>query len=243
MTGLRLNLDSFLKSFKNFFGTELMDFISAFSKRTRVLIPNFKNPFRLRSRTELITKVCEDKSVLDVGCTGMGGRLHKNISKVSTELVGIDIDSERVSEMKKKGFEVYNKDAESFTLDRKFNVIVAGEIIEHLNNPSKFLDKAKNHLKSGGKLILTTPNIQSAHKIKKKISGGTSRKHHVLGFNKNLLKNLLERNGFEVIEMRNIDHDEPSVTLRGKLTNFLLPEMFRARIYTIAQYNPEKSPN
>lgn len=157
--------------------------------------------------------------------------------------MGIDIDSERVSEMKKEGFEVYNKDAESFTLDRKFNVIVAGEIIEHLNNPSKFLDKAKNHLKSGGKLILTTPNIQSAHKIKKKINENTSGKHNVLGFNKNLLKNLLERNGFEVIEMRNIDHDEASVTLRGKLTNFLLPEMFRARIYTIAQYNPEKSSN
>ncbi len=42
-------------------------------------------------------------------------------------------------------------------LDRKFDTIVAGEVIEHLSNPGKFLESCKKHLKPNGRLIITTP--------------------------------------------------------------------------------------
>jgi SAM-dependent methyltransferase len=43
-------------------------------------------------------------------------------------------------------------------LSTKFDTIIAGEIIEHLDNPTNFLKFCYNHLNKGGFLILTTPN-------------------------------------------------------------------------------------
>ena len=43
-------------------------------------------------------------------------------------------------------------------LGRKFDVIVTGEILEHLPNQGLFLENAERHLKKKGVQILTTPN-------------------------------------------------------------------------------------
>lgn len=44
---------------------------------------------------------------------------------------------------------------------RQFDAVVASEIIEHLENPRHFARQISALLKSGGKLILSTPNIDS----------------------------------------------------------------------------------
>lgn len=185
----------------------------------------------VKSRIELIRKICKDKFVLDIGCTGMDGRLYKQIVEVSSEAIGIDIDSEKVSEFKESGYEVYCQDAESFSLDKNFDVIVAGELMDYLGNPAEFLNRARDHLKDDGKLVLTVPNIQSAYHIKRTISGDQY-KGKLMAFTKPHLRNLLEKKGFEVIKIKNINHDRLST--RGKLTNFFLPQTFRPRIFAVA---------
>lgn len=42
--------------------------------------------------------------------------------------------------------------------DSVFDTVIAGELIEHLLNPALFLLEAKRVLKTGGRLIITTPN-------------------------------------------------------------------------------------
>lgn len=171
-------------------------------------------------RVSFILEECKSKKVLDIGCTGIGGRLHEKITQVSSKAVGIDIDQEKVNVMNKKGYEVYCQNAENFNFDQKFDVIVAGELIEHLENPGIFLDSVKEHLFKGGRLIITTPNLQSAHKIKQNIVKSNSNENHILGFTKYLLRNLLRKKGFNIIKIRNIEHDEEAMTLRGKFSNF-----------------------
>jgi 2-polyprenyl-3-methyl-5-hydroxy-6-metoxy-1,4-benzoquinol methylase len=68
--------------------------------------------------------------------------LHGVLKRNFDTVIGIDI-SEEVLELRKYGYEVYVVNAEDFDLDRKFETIVVGELIEHLSNPGKFLECAK----------------------------------------------------------------------------------------------------
>ena len=46
----------------------------------------------------------------------------------------------------------------SFSLDRKFDVVTAGDLIEHLANLDGFFTCVKNHLHLNGKFVISTPN-------------------------------------------------------------------------------------
>jgi SAM-dependent methyltransferase len=73
-------------------------------------------------------------------------------------VAGIDYDAKIVDDLGVMKYEdVHHANAESFRLARRFDTIVAGELLEHLSNPGMFLQRAKEHLVPGGKLILTTP--------------------------------------------------------------------------------------
>ncbi|MDE2150637.1 MAG: methyltransferase domain-containing protein, partial [Gammaproteobacteria bacterium] len=46
--------------------------------------------------------------------------------------------------------------------DNRFQAIVASEIIEHLENPRHFARQCDRLLAPGGRMVLTTPNIENA---------------------------------------------------------------------------------
>ena len=48
--------------------------------------------------------------------------------------------------------------ADLIDMDERFNTVIAGEIIEHLNDPLRFLAGCYHILNPGGRLILSTPN-------------------------------------------------------------------------------------
>lgn len=74
------------------------------------------------------------------------------------EVVGIDMLDEEIKMLQERGYNVQAQNAEKMDFNRKFDTIVAGELIEHLSNPGKFLRKSSQHLRPGGSLIITTPN-------------------------------------------------------------------------------------
>jgi 2-polyprenyl-3-methyl-5-hydroxy-6-metoxy-1,4-benzoquinol methylase len=114
---------------------------------------------------EAIVEWVKGPRVLDVGCTGheveagspywLHGRLRERFANV----MGIDISEENVRALREMGFVgVHVASAEDFELPERFETIVAGEVIEHLSNPGRFLEAARKHLEDGGRLVLTTPN-------------------------------------------------------------------------------------
>lgn len=74
------------------------------------------------------------------------------------DVLGIDILEEEINTLQEMGYNVRKQNAENMKFDRKFDTIVAGELIEHLSNPGNFLKKSSKYLRSGGNLIISTPN-------------------------------------------------------------------------------------
>jgi len=74
-------------------------------------------------------------------------------------------DNESFSEFRLKDrFRFTNVDLNksfSRSIEGKFDLITAIEVIEHLENPRHFLRECNKLLRVGGKLIITSPNIES----------------------------------------------------------------------------------
>jgi 2-polyprenyl-3-methyl-5-hydroxy-6-metoxy-1,4-benzoquinol methylase len=96
--------------------------------------------------------------VLHVGCVGEGGEkfvLHSALCKSlsGSEIWGIDINADGIGELKRRAFRVLVGDAESMELDHQFDTIFAGELIEHLANPGRFLECCRRMLKPKRRLV------------------------------------------------------------------------------------------
>lgn len=168
------------------------------------------------SRWDFIRPIISGKKVLDVGPAELVGTinkekmerwLHGKMAEEANSILGLEINHEQVEAFRKLNYNIIQGSAEDFELEQRFDVIVAGELIEHLSNPGMFLEKVKKHLKKDGSLILTTPNRFSAITffdalIKNRIpSYDKEIAKHVFYLDENCLTDLLVRHGFKNIEI------------------------------------------
>ena len=130
---------------------------------------------RFYSKNEFIFSRCKNMNVLDLGCIEHDlfherilkkEWLHMNIKKVAKSLIGIDILKEYITELNEKGFNIVFGNVEKLDevteLDKKiFDVIIAGDLIEHLFNQGKFLDSIRLFCDKNTEVIITTPNCFS----------------------------------------------------------------------------------
>lgn len=97
--------------------------------------------------------------ILEVGC-GLGYFTYA-LAKHGYDVVGVDVSKEAIDEATVKyGNYFLNKDFFELVVpdDEKYDAILMIELIEHVDNPEKYLLHAKSLLKDGGELIVTTPN-------------------------------------------------------------------------------------
>lgn len=123
-------------------------------------------------RTEYILKQSENKRVLHVGCADYpvteeriekGNLLHSKITDIAKEVLGIDNSTEGIGILYKSGFanvKVY--DAENIKeLGTRFELILAGDVLEHMNNPSGLLNCISSSLTPDGEFLVALPNAYS----------------------------------------------------------------------------------
>lgn len=100
--------------------------------------------------------------VLDVGCGD--GTLSAMFSRYSERVAGIEVSQEACKIARSRGVEVARADVENYAFPfrpESFDVVVAGEVIEHMTDPDHFLQDITRVLKPDGYCILTTPNLAS----------------------------------------------------------------------------------
>jgi hypothetical protein len=163
-------------------------------------------------REKFLVNLCRDKVVLHLGCADstsfdehirIGRNLHAMINGVSRKSYGVDIDKQALEKLKKhyKISNIFEGNVEDLKLDfnEKFDVIICGEIIEHLNNPGLFLNGVKAYMESNTILVLTTPNVLSLKLLVYSLMN-KQRIHydHSMGFTFSLLETLLYRHNYHV---------------------------------------------
>jgi SAM-dependent methyltransferase len=92
----------------------------------------------------LVQRAPDTLDVLDYGC-GIGETIEYGRRNLQLNVWGTDIISPKVG-----------KEFFLSTVDRKFDVIVSCEVIEHLPNPLETFHKVKSWLKPGGALAFQT---------------------------------------------------------------------------------------
>ncbi|REJ78515.1 MAG: methyltransferase domain-containing protein [Acidobacteria bacterium] len=174
---------------------------------------------KLVQRIEKIEELCTGRSVLHLGCTNWpytkesldnDSLLHLSLDRLASELYGFDFDENGLEILRGKGVQnLYRANLEHLNevdLDRRFEVIVAGEMIEHLTNPGLFLRGIKRFMDRDTRLVITTVNAYCGMRFVQyalRGKGGTAEPvhpDHVSYFSYRTLRLLVEKEDLEVRE-------------------------------------------
>ena len=141
--------------------------------------------------------------IVDLAC-GAGRLLHYFLEKGYSQVEGVDLSPDQVALSRQIVPGVTQGNVIEFleAHPAQFDLITGYDIIEHFNKDEalRFLDAAYAALKSGGRLVLKTPN-----------NGGIWDEHryndltHEIGVNANLMRRLLRMVGFQEVEVREAD--------------------------------------
>ncbi|MGH9019079.1 MAG: class I SAM-dependent methyltransferase [Acidimicrobiales bacterium] len=199
-------------------------------RRGHVLQPVWDGTDSIRERYDAVRPLLRARSVLDVGCASRYGRadwLHGLLAQDTDDLVGIDMNAKVVGELRAAGYQVAVADAQDFDLGRTFEVVFAGELIEHLDNVHGFLTSVRRHLAPGGKLVLTTPNAFYIGNFIYRL-GGHARVHpqHTAWYCDSTLRRIVTVNGFGPVDIHYIGHASrtPARKLASATFRAVLPD-------------------
>jgi methionine biosynthesis protein MetW len=106
-------------------------------------------------------------AILDLGC-GNGELTMRVAQKVGAKMVaGIEIGWPAAKMSLSRGINVILGDVnDTFPFkDEVFDLVLANQIIEHLNNTDNFLREVRRVLKNGGSCIVATPNLSGLQNI------------------------------------------------------------------------------
>ncbi len=116
---------------------------------------------RAQNRLDLLAMVSpEAHDILEFGCgEGLLGEAIKKRQKA--RVVGIELDDEAAARARKRIDEVFNGDVREIVgiLNQRFDWIIGGDILEHLDEPWSFLTDLRRLTVPGGHLLLSIPNI------------------------------------------------------------------------------------
>jgi SAM-dependent methyltransferase len=168
---------------------------------------------RLVDRVALIRSLVRDRRVIDLGFVdegqmtakrGRGMWLHEIVRSEARECVGVDADEHGVLWARSLGFNANVGDVQDAASVAALGlepaeVVLAGELLEHLDRPAEFLEAVKLLLAPKGALVLTTPN---AHALTNVIGGLAGKElvnpDHVAWLSWRTLQTLLARHGWRL---------------------------------------------
>jgi 2-polyprenyl-3-methyl-5-hydroxy-6-metoxy-1,4-benzoquinol methylase len=118
-------------------------------------------------RIAFLISRCRGKKVLDLGCIQHTSKwavnnpdwLHKKLYDNAQYILGIDYLEADVIELNRLGFNIiYGDVTKPLHLNQKFDVIIAGNLIEHLSNFDGFFLNLDNWLAPDGEVLISTAN-------------------------------------------------------------------------------------
>jgi 2-polyprenyl-3-methyl-5-hydroxy-6-metoxy-1,4-benzoquinol methylase len=161
-------------------------------------------------RLDLLERISTDaRSILEFGCgeAALGAALK---ARQSCRVVGVELDRAAAAIARKRIDDVYNVDVREIVriLDEKFDWIVGGDILEHLDDPWMFLADLRRIASPGGRLLLSLPNIANASVIADLLAGrfdyvymGLTCAGHLRFFTRHSIEEMLHMSGWRPVEI------------------------------------------
>jgi ubiquinone/menaquinone biosynthesis C-methylase UbiE len=162
---------------------------------------------RLRKCASIIESLPPGR-LLDIGCSN--GDWAQHWQTRGWVAAGIDVNQDKIAIAKLAGIDARICDLNCNRIpfgDAQFDLIFAGEVIEHLIDTDGFLAEVRRCCKPGGNVLLTTPNLASFENRLRLLLGmypkwlnyNLEGSGHVRGYTPGTLKRQLATNGFRVL--------------------------------------------
>jgi 2-polyprenyl-3-methyl-5-hydroxy-6-metoxy-1,4-benzoquinol methylase len=165
---------------------------------------------RGQTRYDLLTRISpEAKAILEFGCgeAPLGEALKR---RQKCRVVGIELDPDAAAVAEKRIDAVYRGDVREIVsiLDERFDWIIGGDIVEHLDEPWSFLAELRRVALPGAHLLLSIPNLSNASVINDLLHGrfdyaymGLTCVGHLRFFTRQTLEDMLTIAGWAIAEI------------------------------------------
>jgi 2-polyprenyl-3-methyl-5-hydroxy-6-metoxy-1,4-benzoquinol methylase len=151
------------------------------------------------------------RRILDIGCGA--GRLGAALkARQPAEVTGIELDEAAATAARQHLDQVCAGDVERLEPDfaeGSFDAIVCGDVLEHLREPERLLQRARAWLAPEGRLIASIPNVRHHSVIRSLLEGnwtyesaGLLDRTHLRFFTRREIEKLFARAGLAIDELR-----------------------------------------
>jgi 2-polyprenyl-3-methyl-5-hydroxy-6-metoxy-1,4-benzoquinol methylase len=164
------------------------------------------------SHAHLIEMVGANKRVLDVGCDT--GYLGEALAAFGNRTSGVEVNQVTASEARKRLENVAVGDLERMDLIEifgrgAFDVVIFGDVLEHLRDPLPVLRQSRGLLAPGGSVLVSLPNVAHGdirlallHGRFRYTNVGILDETHTKFFTRDTLVEFLHDAGFVLVELR-----------------------------------------
>lgn len=159
--------------------------------------------------------------------------LHRALTRSAGRCTGVDVNEDGILALRAEGYDVVVADVTSPRLrgvvDGPYDVVIAGEILEHLLDVAGLMDNAHALLRPGGVLVVTIPNPgMAAAAIPALFGWYAGNVDHVADYNPYEMFEIADRTGFRVArwfgELAELRGKRSVLTAGGRLVRWLWPE-------------------
>ncbi len=167
-------------------------------------------------RTFLLAQVKAGDRVLDAGCGD--GAFARALAEHGAQVSGVDVSHEAIRRARRATTPAGSQTRPELQVvpegmplpfgEDAFDVVWAGEVLEHVVDPVAWLSDVRRVLRWGGRLILTTPYHGRVTTVLLGLRAGAFDAHfdpradHLRFFSRRTLAALLQDAGFEQLELR-----------------------------------------
>jgi len=167
------------------------------------------NPDPFLAHRKMIDLVGKGKDVLELGCAA--GYLSREMKRNDCTIVGVDIDRELLQKARKYLRETICGDLDTIELDfskESFDVILMGDVLEHLRYPEDMLRRIRPFIKQNGYIVVSVPNVANWEVRKNLLWGrfnytdkGIMDRNHVRFFTLDTITRILNDAGYKIVHL------------------------------------------
>ena len=166
-------------------------------RKEKIFIPRVKKVIEISKKNNIVpNKILEIGSGFGLFCEEMAKTKHFK------EVIGVEASDSLHATCLEKGFRIYNGILEKLTINEKFNIVVAYEVLEHIYNPYSFLKIIHGLLVSGGMIMLTFPHYNGFDIGMLREQAIAIDHEHLNYFNEQSISILFNRVGFQLKEVQ-----------------------------------------